>query len=350
MDEALLPALIDERARLEPDRLYCAFLRTVNINDGVVKLSYSDFANAVNRLAWFIEETFGKSDDFTTLAYVGLTDIRYALITLAAAKTGHKAFLMSMVNPVPAQLRLLEAAKCDHLLVAADFPAFKPAITAMASRRPLKVVEIASVDHWIAKDKAKEYPFRATLSDNPRQPFVFLTWLPIILLLLQPTGIGTILGIWCQMLNSPEITEWRSKDLFSKHPTKDLWKYQGRADDTFVMATSPTCNPLGMEAVMVTHPRIITALLAGHGCEKTAWLLEVHDPPVHEGEKTKLVDELWPYVEKANEVAQSHMRVEDKQAIVFNQKGKSFPRAGKGSVQRKLALAAYEKELDSVHS
>ena len=90
MNQVLLPTLIDQRARSEPDRLYCAFLKTANINDGVVKLSYSEFANAVNRLAWFIEKTFGKSDDFTTLAYVGLTDIRYALVTLAAAKTGHK--------------------------------------------------------------------------------------------------------------------------------------------------------------------------------------------------------------------------------------------------------------------
>ena len=150
-------------------------------------------------------------------------------------------------------------------------------------------------------------------------------------------------------LNWPEQTEWRSKDLFSKHPTRDLWRYQGRADDTFVMANGPTCNPLGMEAVMGTHPQIITALLAGDGREKTTWLLEVHNPPVNEEEKVKLVDELWPHVEEANEIAQSHMVVTDKQAIVFNQKDKPFPRAGKGSVQRKLAVIAYEKEIDSVY-
>lgn len=96
MDEALLPTLIDERARSEPDRLYCAYLKTKDVDDGVIKLSYSDFTNAVNRFAWFIEEIFGKSDDFTTLAYVGLTDIRYALVTLAAAKTGHKVSNMSI--------------------------------------------------------------------------------------------------------------------------------------------------------------------------------------------------------------------------------------------------------------
>lgn len=79
-----------------------------------------------------------------------------------------------MVNPVPAQLRLLEATKCYHLLVAADFPAFKPAVDAMKSKRSLNVVDIASVDHWIAQDKVKEYPFTATLSDNPRRPFVSL--------------------------------------------------------------------------------------------------------------------------------------------------------------------------------
>jgi len=94
----LLPTLIDKIAETEPERLYCAFLRTTDINDGVVKISYNDFSNAVNRLSWFLEKTFGRSDDFTTLGYIGPSDIRYAMITLAAVKTGHKVPSPSVYN------------------------------------------------------------------------------------------------------------------------------------------------------------------------------------------------------------------------------------------------------------
>ncbi|TVY45835.1 Non-canonical non-ribosomal peptide synthetase [Lachnellula subtilissima] len=530
-DQMLLPTLIDEIAQAEPERLYCAFLRTTDINDGVVKVSYSAFSNAVNRLSWFLEKTFGRSDDFTTLGYIGPSDIRYAIITLAAVKTGHKAFLMSQVNPVPAQLRLLEDTKCDHLLVARDFPVFSPVLDAIASHRQVNIVDIESVDHWIAKDRVEKYCFTATLSSNPRRPFVVLhtsgsTGFPGHIVYhfgaltayrhwtaprdLIPNAPKTIQEIWqnnciymtlpaahmigllhmtvaavywnmppilgppnvfptpdmacsiisldfCQaaamppvllqgmarsekhldalrrldhvswiggafssstiadkirsyvtliggygstesgglpldfidqsdyewmsfspivgarfdpyaedlyefviekddrilpaqfvFLNWPELSEWHTRDLFSKHPTKEgLWKFQGRADDMFSMLNGAKYNPLAMETIVAAHPQVMTALLVGEARERTIWLLEVYNPPQNDQEKRKLVDEIWPTVEEANGIAQLPSRVTSKNAVVFSQKGKPFPRAGKGSVQRKLAIRAYQEEIDA---
>lgn len=47
-------------------------------------------------------------------------------------------------------------------------------LDAIATKRQLKVVEIDSVDILISKDKVEEYPFTATLSDDPRRPFVVI--------------------------------------------------------------------------------------------------------------------------------------------------------------------------------
>lgn len=149
-------------------------------------------------------------------------------------------------------------------------------------------------------------------------------------------------------LNMPELSQWRTKDLFSKHPTREgLWKFRGRADDMFSMANGLRINPSAMEAVVAAHPHVMTALLVGESRKSPIWLLEVYNPPGSEEEKAKLVDDIWPVVEQANEIAQVPARVTSKDAIVFSQKNRPFPRAGKGSVQRKLAIQAYREEMDA---
>ena len=91
-DDILLPTIIDNRAHVNPERLYCAFVepKHASIEEGLRKVTYGQFANAVNRCAWWLEKELGKSQNFETLAYVGPSDIRYSIVTLAAVKTGHK--------------------------------------------------------------------------------------------------------------------------------------------------------------------------------------------------------------------------------------------------------------------
>lgn len=86
----MLPAIIDERARLDPARLYCAQVKSKNVEDGVLEITYGDFANAINKCAWWLDEEFGKAEAFDTIAYAGPGDLRYAMITYAAVKTGRK--------------------------------------------------------------------------------------------------------------------------------------------------------------------------------------------------------------------------------------------------------------------
>ena len=99
--QMLLPTLIDEIARSDPHRLYCALVKSTSIEDGVVEVTYDDYANAVNRCAQWLEDTLGKGTHYNVLAYVGPTDIRYSLITLAAVKTGHTVRGFQMFHNAP---------------------------------------------------------------------------------------------------------------------------------------------------------------------------------------------------------------------------------------------------------
>jgi acyl-coenzyme A synthetase/AMP-(fatty) acid ligase len=86
--DTLLPGLVDAQAASDPDKLYGAFATSTKPGGDVVRVSYSRMANAVNRLAWFLEATFGTT--YETLAYVGPADFRYPIFALAASKTGHQ--------------------------------------------------------------------------------------------------------------------------------------------------------------------------------------------------------------------------------------------------------------------
>lgn len=149
--------------------------------------------------------------------------------------------------------------------------------------------------------------------------------------------------------NFPELSEWHSKDLMSQHPTeKGMWRYRGRKDDIFVMLTGMNVNALLMEGIIMSHPKVISALLTGTGRLETACLIEIAEPPQTLQEAQRMIDEIWPTIEKANEAGLSGARI-SKDKILFTSREKPMLRAGKGSVQRKLTIDAYQLELDALY-
>ena len=89
--QRLIPHLIDDIAHNNPSRTFCSLAKSGDISDGFQDVSYGAFANAINRLAWWIEENLGKTSTFETLSYIGPPDLRYIVLTIAAQKTGYKA-------------------------------------------------------------------------------------------------------------------------------------------------------------------------------------------------------------------------------------------------------------------
>lgn len=86
----LIPSLIDGFAKVTPFRSFCSLPCSCNPKDGFRDISYEEMAAAVNKLAWWIESRLGKSQTFESLAYIGTSDLRYAILAVAAQKTGHK--------------------------------------------------------------------------------------------------------------------------------------------------------------------------------------------------------------------------------------------------------------------
>ncbi|KAI9641883.1 hypothetical protein NHQ30_009750 [Ciborinia camelliae] len=162
--------------------------------------------------------------------------------------------------------------------------------------------------------------------------------------IVRDSSIETYQGIFYTF---PDISEYKTHDLFSKHPTKDnLWRHAGRSDDIIVYSTGEKFNPISMESDLGSHPEVKAAIVYGTEKFQSALLIE----PVHpERSREALLDEVWPAIKSANSNCPTHARIMGKEFVTFVKEDKPLPRAGKGTVQRKLAVKIYEAELNSLY-
>lgn len=89
----LTPTLLEDGARSTPDRVWAKFpISNTTYEHGFRSATYSQMLNAVNKVAWILDQSVGKSPKFDTLTYLGPSDLRYHIVLLAAIKTGYKVF------------------------------------------------------------------------------------------------------------------------------------------------------------------------------------------------------------------------------------------------------------------
>lgn len=91
----LLPTVLDERAKTNPNGIFAKVPRSATTYaEGFRSVTYSELVNGINRLAWLLDEFFGKGQGFPTITYLGPSDLRYSMIVVAAIKAGYKVRLM----------------------------------------------------------------------------------------------------------------------------------------------------------------------------------------------------------------------------------------------------------------
>ena len=147
----------------------------------------------------------------------------------------------------------------------------------------------------------------------------------------------------------PELQEWPTRDLFSKHPTKpNHWLYEGRTDDIVVFSNGEKLNPQSIEQTVSQSPNVAAALVAGEGKFQPCLLIEPQNPTSSLQEQAALLEKIWPTIQQVNHETVAHGRI-DKRFVTFTAPERPLLRAAKGSVQRKLSLQLYAKELEGLY-
>lgn len=77
----LIPNIIDEISRNDPSREAFQIPNSTDPKDGWTKVTYRQYANAINYVAHQIVEWCGEpqKDSFPTIAYIGPNDARYVV-------------------------------------------------------------------------------------------------------------------------------------------------------------------------------------------------------------------------------------------------------------------------------
>ncbi|KAJ3580262.1 hypothetical protein NPX13_g292 [Xylaria arbuscula] len=139
-----LPQLVDKRANENPDSIYGSWPVDPNsYSAGVRNITYAQFANIINGLAWWIEKGSGLGNRDETLAYVGPNDVRFTALVFAGMKSGHRIFLTSPRNSPIAHRKLFGTLKC-RTLVTPDptLPYARPILEAVEECQTLKIPSI----------------------------------------------------------------------------------------------------------------------------------------------------------------------------------------------------------------
>ncbi|KAJ3567356.1 hypothetical protein NPX13_g6797 [Xylaria arbuscula] len=150
----------------------------------------------------------------------------------------------------------------------------------------------------------------------------------------------------------PDREEFRTADLFAPIEGSDgWWKFHGRTDNWIVMSNGLKMDPTETENAVCAHPQVTGALVAGSHRFRLCLLIELKPETVAdtEDERKTLLDELWPTIDKANRAAPRFGQI-PKELVLFTSPGKPFSRASKGTIQRRLSIADYEKEIEELYA
>jgi len=186
----------------------------------------------------------------------------------------------------------------------------------------------------------------------------YFEWLPAYGITMQDTGDNLYEMVIPRRPDSreyqgifhtfPDIDVYRTKDLYSQHPTNpNLWKYYGRQDDVIVLSNGEKFNPVTMEVIIATHPLVSRAVVVGQAKFQAGLLIEP-SPDTPEMDSDAFIEEIWPVVQTANQTIAAHGRVM-KSKIAIASKAKPFKTTPKGTTQRRAVVRDYEQEINAIY-
>ncbi|KAI4143444.1 MAG: hypothetical protein LQ340_006997 [Diploschistes diacapsis] len=147
----------------------------------------------------------------------------------------------------------------------------------------------------------------------------------------------------------PEASEYATKDLYSKHPTKPYhWKINGRTDDVLVLSNGEKVVPGFIEEMLKEAREVHDALLIGHAHFEVAALIELV-PEVQDLPREEILRRLSSVLKHTNENVPKFARL-SRDHVILMTPDRPIVRAPKGTPIRNRTVAAYDKEIEAVYA
>ncbi|RAL03037.1 uncharacterized protein BO80DRAFT_471672 [Aspergillus ibericus CBS 121593] len=173
----LLPDIIEDRSRSDPNRVWAICPVAEKENPGGLPsqrqfeyrtVTYGEFSNAINHVACIMKEFLGEGSCFETPAYIGPTNLRYSIVTVAAIKAGYKIFLPSPRNSASTCCSLLTQINCRVLITTDPEP---PSISSITKNYVMIKLNIPSLRDPLDDQSPRAYK---CIDQSPYDPIFVL--------------------------------------------------------------------------------------------------------------------------------------------------------------------------------
>jgi len=95
--DQLLVHAIEEKAQWIPDHMYIRYAPEIWEQTGYRTITWRQYANAIDKVAYWFDEQQGKAITCDTVAYFGPNDPRYVILIPAIIKCGRKVSLAALI-------------------------------------------------------------------------------------------------------------------------------------------------------------------------------------------------------------------------------------------------------------
>ncbi|KAL8913687.1 MAG: hypothetical protein Q9171_001537 [Xanthocarpia ochracea] len=138
-------------------------------------------------------------------------------------------------------------------------------------------------------------------------------------------------------------------DLFAPHPSiTNAWKYHSRADSQLTLITGKKFDPAPLEATIASHELLSDAMIFGNGMQSAGALL-FRSEKSYTMDVARLLDEVWPAINRLNNEGQAHTRLTRSMLIVMEAEAPGLEKTSKGTVIRPQAEKTYEKQIQGAY-
>lgn len=166
----LLHVTVDEIGKEDPNRPYASLpLDDDNLAKGYEDIDFRTFANAINRLAWYIESCLGSNTNVHTYAYIGRPDLRYAIMSLATAKLQKRVLFSSHLHSTEAHLNLMSKTHTTVLFIAEGVD-----VDDIIEGRPMLRLTIPSLSELLDPTPVEHYSYTKSFSEAKLDDFLIL--------------------------------------------------------------------------------------------------------------------------------------------------------------------------------
>jgi len=166
----LLPVIVDELARDVPNDTWISCAKSNVASEGFENISDSQLRNAINRAALWLQEHVPKSES-KVIAYLGPSDARYLIFTLAAAKVGMVMFLPAPHNALDTQQELAETTHSSVLLRATTYVKYAEDNVRSTA---IKGIAVPEQDELLDDTQDKQVAYTKSYEEERREPFAIL--------------------------------------------------------------------------------------------------------------------------------------------------------------------------------